>query len=127
MLELTYVILDGAQTYEQVSPECDEFFDSIEALAAAHELSDSAWSAGQAAVSAVGRAYYGDYPADIPYEDDDEDLDWEEWEADFLTCLADAPSLPKQGVPEHVEPRRAFWRWYLDEAVPEAYRSSAER
>jgi hypothetical protein len=30
--------------------------------------------------------------------------------------MVDAPSLPQMGVAAHVEPRRAFWRWYLEAA-----------
>jgi hypothetical protein len=45
-------------------------------------------------------------------------MDADTWSTDFCASMVAAPSLPK--LAEHVEPRRAFWRWYLDEAVPAA-------
>lgn len=54
---------------------------------------------------------------------DDEDLDSYEWETAFYASMVEAPSLPKMGIAEHVERRRRFWRWYLEEALPAAHRS----
>jgi immunity protein Imm5 of predicted polymorphic toxin system len=52
----------------------------------------------------------------LPADVDDEDLDSDAWETDLLASLAES-STPDQ--PDYdPEARRAFWRWYLSEAIP---------
>jgi hypothetical protein len=91
------------------------------------EITEPAMNAGLAAVMTVDAACG---PARDPTdnnENDDNELALDDLDSAYLASMVDAPSLPEADRPEinvaeHVEPRRAFWRWYLDEAVPSADR-----
>lgn len=87
------------------------------------EIDEPTLNAAAAAAAAAALAGCPEEPEQLEDPRDDEDLDADDWDPDFLASMVDAPSLPKMGVAEHVEPRRAFWRWYLDEAVPAVDRS----
>jgi len=126
-LAIAWELREEQTEFANVKLELDRFDVELDDLASA-EMSERAWAAGQAGVATARTAQFGDYyGSDMPSGTNDEDLEGDEWPVDFLTCLADAPSLPKQGVAEDAEPRRAFWRWYLHEAVPEAWRSAGGR
>jgi Immunity protein Imm5 len=72
--------------------------------------------AGLAAARVVGRVLAGDYSEQLPAGTDDEDLDSDAWETAFLASLAES-SVPNE--PDYdPEARRAFWHWYLSEAIP---------
>lgn len=86
------------------------------------EIDEPTFDAGIAAQRTVFEATGADAPESPADPGDDEDYDADEWRAEFFASMVAAPSLPKMKVAEHVEPRRAFWRWYLDEAVPAADR-----
>jgi hypothetical protein len=75
-------------------------------------------NAAMAAVRVVGVAGWGEESELLDDPRDDEDGDPEMWETAFYASMVEAPSLPSLGVDEHVAPRRAFWRWYLSDAVP---------
>jgi Immunity protein Imm5 len=81
------------------------------------EISEPALNAAMAAQRLITEARYDDVTERLDETDDDEDRDAFEWETAFYASMVDAPSLPKMGVAEHAEPRRAFWRWYLDQAA----------
>jgi hypothetical protein len=80
------------------------------------EISEPALNAAMAAQRVLVVARYDDDAERLDETHDDEDRDAFEWETAFYASMVDAPSLPKMGVAEHTEPRRAFWRWYLDQA-----------
>jgi hypothetical protein len=82
------------------------------------EIDEPALNAAMAAVRVAMLAAVGEPQEALDDPDDDEDVDADSWETAFYASMVDAPSLPSIGVAEHVEPRRAFWRWYLSEAVP---------
>lgn len=71
-----------------------------------------------ALMTAIGDKSYNNVPLDA----DDEDLDVDDWDASFFGELAAGgePDDPAVGP----GPRREFWRWYLDEAVPAAWTSA---
>jgi hypothetical protein len=88
--------------------------------------------AGMAAVRTVVAAMY-DVDVDPDLDHEDHELDVEQWDASYRASLAECGYNP--GDPpyeegdsgdnaETQERRRQFWRWYLDEAVPAAYRSA---
>jgi Immunity protein Imm5 len=83
-------------------------------------LDEPTYNAAMAARGTIREATGPDSPEILEEIDDDEDMDADTWGTDFYASMVEAPSLPKMQVAEHVEPRRAFWRWYLDEAVPAA-------
>jgi len=126
-LAIARELLEEQTDFSDVKLELDRFDVELDEFERA-ELSGRAWAAGKAAVNTARTARFGDYyGSDMPPGTDDEGLDPYGWPVDYLICDSEAPSFPRDGVPGHVEPRRVFWRWYLDEAVPEAWRSSAER
>jgi Immunity protein Imm5 len=86
-------------------------------------IGEPALNAAMAADRLITAARWDDDAERLAETHDDEDADASEWETAFWASMADAPSLPKMGIPEHAEPRRAFWRWYLEQAVPAAHRS----
>jgi hypothetical protein len=55
----------------------------------------------------------------IPEAEDDKDLDPEAYDTSYLCASAAARGL--NGRPANIEARRAFWLWYLDEAIPQIY------
>jgi hypothetical protein len=72
--------------------------------------------AGLAAARVVSCALWGDYSEELAADVDDEDLDSDAWETAFLASLSES-SVPDQ--PDYdPEARRAFWRWYLRDAIP---------
>jgi hypothetical protein len=81
------------------------------------EISEQAVNAGMAAASLIVPAAWDDDAERLDETADDQDSDGYDWETAFYASMVDAPSLPKEGVAEHAEPRRAFWRWYLDQAA----------
>lgn len=126
-LAIARELLEGKTDFATVELELDEFDVELDDLGLAR-TAERAWAAGKAAVDTARTAEFGDYyGSDMPAGTDDEDLDPYGLAVDFLIGDSEAPSFPRDGVPEHVEPRRAFWRWYLDEAVPDAWRSAGGR
>jgi hypothetical protein len=115
MLDLADELLAGTVPPERAVREKDHF------ELAANELQAPgghlrAGLAGLAAAKVVRRALAGDYGEELPADTDDEDLDSDAWETAFLASLAES-STPDQ--PDYdPDARRAFWRWYLIDAIP---------
>lgn len=115
MLDLAGEVLAGTAQLEQAEREVDRFeLVADDLLGPGGPL--RAGLAGLAAAKLVSLVLWGDYGEDVAADADDEDLDSDAWETDFLASLAES-STPDQ--PDYdPEARRAFWRWYLREAVP---------
>jgi len=108
MIALAARVRAGEADGERASIDAVAFADSVYDLL--DEISESALNAAMAAVRLIPAARWDE---ERDSEEDDEDLDMGEWDTAFYASMVDAPSLPKMGVAEHAEPRRAFWRWYL--------------
>ena len=115
MLDLAGEVLAGTAQPEQAEREVDRFeLVADDLMGPGGPL--RAGLAGLAAAKLVSLVLWGDYGEDVAADADDEDLDSDAWETDFLASLAES-STPDQ--PDYdPEARRAFWRWYLREAVP---------
>jgi hypothetical protein len=115
MLDLAGEVLAGTAQPEQAEREVDRFeLVADDLLGPGGPL--RAGLAGLAAAKLVSLVLWGDYGEDVAADADDEDLDSDAWETDFLASLAES-STPDQ--PDYdPEARRAFWRWYLREAIP---------
>jgi len=74
---------------------------------------------GHAAANTVIEALTLNHVDAMPQADDDEDLDPESYLPCYLAACAAAGGMNDR--PASSERRRAFWLWYLDEAVPAAY------
>jgi len=117
MLELAERRLNREITEPEADDLADRFRAHAENLAYRKEISQRALAAGEAARLVVVAADIDDYGEHPPHADDD-DLDPDDWEAAYVAAIAAA------GYPEEdVAARRDFWRWYLEEAVPEAWRA----
>lgn len=79
----------------------------------------SALYVGHAAANTVIEAMTPSYVDAMPQADDDEELDPESYLPCYLAACAAAGGMNDR--PASSERRRAFWLWYLDEAVPTAY------
>jgi hypothetical protein len=114
LLALAYDVLDRRVDPAEARREAHRFLNRMQEL---EDLSDTGASAAEAARNVVRTAYQGDY-SDRADEDSEEAIAPTEWDPTFMAALAAA------GYPdESVEQRRAYWEWYLDEAVPEAWGS----
>lgn len=124
MLELAEALLEGREDPVVADRELGDFMVEVGTLGSGSSpaISARADSSGMAAIDVLATGLSGDYGPDLPETTDDDDLDPDSWETEYYASLA-AGSYP--GAPdEDVEARRAFWRWYLDEAAPAAYRSA---
>lgn len=115
MLDLADEALAGTVEPERAEREVDRFELVADDLQAPGRPL-RAGLAGLAAARVVSLALWGDHGEELPANADDEDLDSDAWETAFLASLAES-STPDQ--PDYdPEARRAFWRWYLTEAIP---------
>ncbi len=117
MVELAEQLMDGRQSADDVKAEEDRF--AVDLMDMATHIGGRVNAAGEASVDLITTATVGDYGDDTPMEIDDHELDPDQLEAGFLSSIAVA-SYPGASD-DDVEARRAYWRWYLDEAVPAAY------
>ena len=119
MIQLAEGVMFGQLDEQDFKPEYDEF--AVDLDDRNQELGPRVFASGRAAADLVWSAATADYGDEIPAEADDEDLDPDMMSPDYFASLAEASFF---GEPdEDPEARRRFWRWYLDEAVPAAYRS----
>jgi immunity protein Imm5 of predicted polymorphic toxin system len=114
LLALAHDVLDRRVERDEARREAHRFLNRMQEL---EDLSDNGASAAEAARNVVRTAYDGDY-SDRTTEPSEETIEPSEWDPTFMASLAAA------GYPdESVDKRRAYWEWYLDEAVPEAWSS----
>lgn len=119
MIQLAEGVMFGQLDEQDFKPEYDEF--AVDLDDRNQELGPRVFASGRAAADLVWSAATADYGDEIPAGADDEDLDPDMMSPDYFASLAEASFF---GEPdEDPEARRRFWRWYLDEAVPAAYRS----
>lgn len=64
----------------------------------------------------------GAAPGDVPPGTRDEDLDPYQWDASFYAAAAAAGEVPGEDGSDPAR-CRAFWAWYLDEAVPQTWQA----
>ena len=110
LLALAYDVLERRVDRDEARREAHRFLNRMQEL---DDLSDAGASAAEAARNVVRTACDGDHSDHAGDESEPSG-----WDPTFMAALAAA------GYPdESVEQRRAFWEWYLDEAVPEAWSS----
>ena len=119
MVELAEQVINGGIPADDVKAEEDQF--ALDLMDLAWDIGGRVNAAGEASVDLLSTATVGDYGDETPMEIDDHELDPDQLEASFLGSIAVA-SYPGASD-DDVEARRAYWRWYLDEAVPAAYRA----
>lgn len=118
MLQLADQVVAGETDPDAAIVERDRFYvDVVETRKYGDD--PSAMFVGLAAANTVVEALVEDNGDAIPEAEDDENLDPEAYDTSYLCASAAARGL--DGRPANVEARRAFWLWYLDEAIPEIY------
>jgi len=92
----------------------------------AYTLSESEYHASYAGYAArnLVSIVLADEDMDDP-EMSDAEFEYEQWDCALTACAAEAGDLP-WGEYWDAARGRAFWTWYLDEAVPGAWQSVAE-
>lgn len=117
MLQLAEDVVAGEIDPDAAIAERDRFYVDVVEI---REYGDpSAMFVGLAAANTVVEALVEDNGDAIPQAEDDEDLDPEAYDTSYLCASAAARGLDRR--PADIEARRAFWLWYLDEAIPEIY------
>ena len=120
MLTLTQALIDQTADSQQAEMQAYEFFDDV--VACLEPGQDSEWAAlvAHAARNTVFSALCRNPDFDTGDPDDDDDaLMPDSLEPSYSCCNAVAKGMIWQPDEEvDVEARRAFWLWYLDEAVP---------
>ena len=118
MLQLGERVVAGKTDPDAAIAERDRFY--VEVVETRKYGDDpSAMFVGLAAANTVVEALVEDNGDAIPGAEDDEDLDPEACDTSYLCPSAAARGL--NGRPANIGARRAFWLWYLDEAIPEIY------
>lgn len=118
MLGLAREVVAGGVDEPTASDARDRFY--VDVVDTRKYGSDaSAMFVGLAAANTVLEALNPDNFDAIPVEEDDEDLDPAAYDTSYLCASAVARGL--NGRSANVEQRRAFWRWYLCDAIPEIY------
>ena len=120
MLALTQALIDRKADPKQAEKQAEEFFDDIMAhtnvtpdLEPAIRVADAA---SKTVFSACCRNPDYDTAED---EDDDDELLPDALEPSYSCASAAAGGMNWQPAEElDIEARRAFWTWYLDEAIP---------
>ncbi len=118
MLAMAEKLLKGEQTSEEALKQQNEFFAELGDIP--DEQLPSACT-GYASVQAVTVAAV-DQDDDDTLDETDQDLDAYMWDSSYYASMAAAngdSSLPDSSISR----RRDFWRWWLDQAVPQAYLS----
>ena len=120
MLALTQALIDRKADPKRAEKQAEEFFDDIMAHADITRITAPAVMVADAASGTAMTACYRNPDYDIAdgTEDDDELLP-ASLEPSYSCASAAAGGMNWQPVEEvDVEARRAFWTWYLDEAIP---------
>jgi hypothetical protein len=123
LVELARAVFAGEVEPADAATQCSFFLHEI--LYAPDRFSPHAYFAGNAAAALVRIAALGDYGAELAADTIDEDLEPEGWDAEALAAAAEA-SFPGDPNDDPAR-RRAFWLWYLDEAVPAAFAGDGQR
>jgi hypothetical protein len=118
MLDLAGGVVAGMVDASAASDARDRFYvDVVETRTYGSDA--SAMFVGLAAANTVLEALIPDNLDAIPTADDDEDLDPQGYDTSYLCASAAARGL--NGRPADTAQRRSFWRWYLDDGIPQVY------
>jgi hypothetical protein len=117
MLLLANGIVRGTVDRQTARNEQSEFLVDIGDEYDPHEGPGPSMAAS-AAARAVHTALFDRHANDLGGPESDDQIDPDVWPTEFFA--SEAATLARSGQ-EDVERRRAFWNWFLTEAVPAAY------
>ena len=120
MLALTQALIDRKADPKRAEKQAEDFFDDIMAHTNVTPDLEPAIRVADAASGTAMTACYRNPDYDIADgKDDDDELLPASLEPSYSCASAAAGGMNWQPVEEvDVEARRAFWTWYLDEAIP---------
>ena len=120
MLALTQALIDRKADPKRAEKQAEDFFDDIMAHTNVTPDLEPAIRVADAASGTAMTACYRNPDYDIADgTDDDDELLPASLEPSYSCASAAAGGMNWQPVEEvDVEARRAFWTWYLDEAIP---------
>ena len=120
MLALTQALIDRKADPKRAEERADEFFDDIIVRTDVTPDLESAIRVADAASKTVFSACCRNPDYDTAEdEDDDDELLPDALEPSYSCASAAAGGMNWQPAEElDIEARRAFWTWYLDEAIP---------
>jgi hypothetical protein len=119
LLTALNVLNGGEDDHEKLYDEANDFSRRIFDLMTDESRFVGTY-AGHAAISALFVAM-SDEAYDYEPERDDYDLDAEDLDTSFQAAMAYGGGDVGEKA-YNIEKRREFWQWYLDEAVPNAYK-----
>ena len=125
MLQLTHSLMEKSVDPEAAEDEAFYFLQDLIADVESNEFTDPAMMVADAASRMVISACFRnpDYDTSLDGLTDDE-LAPDSFETSYMCASAAAGGMNWMPVDQvDVNARRAFWMWYLDEAIPAALRS----
>ena len=125
MLQLTHSLMEKSVDPEAAEDEAFYFFQDLSTSVESNAVTNPALMVADAATLMVISACYRNPDYDTADNDiDDEELAPDSYETSYTCASAAAGAMNWMPVDQaNVEARRAFWMWYLDEAIPAVLRS----
>ena len=120
MLQLTHSLMEKSVDPGAAEDEAFYFFQDLSTSVESNAVTNPALMVADAATSMVISACYRNPDYDTADNDnDDEELAPDSYETSYTCASAAAGAMNWMPVDQaNVEARRAFWMWYLDEAIP---------
>lgn len=126
MLQLAHAVTEGKADPVHAQEQASQFLQDIPFETELNTTTEPATFVADAAASAVISACHRDpyYEVEMDGDLDDDDLLPDSLDLSYCCSAALARGLNWQGVEDvDVEARRAFWLWYLNEAIPVVLRN----
>ena len=120
MLQLTYALMGKSVDPDTAENDASRFLQNAIAKFGSNTTTDPALMVADAAAAMVVSACYRNPDYDTADNDiDDDELAPDSYETSYMCASAAAGGMNWMPVDQaNVEARRAFWMWYLDEAIP---------
>ena len=124
MLQLTYALMGKSVDPGAAENDASRFLQNAIAKIGSNATTDPALMVADAATAMVVSACYRNPDYDTADNDvDDDELAPDSFETSYMCASAAAGGMNWMPVDQvNVEARRAFWMWYLDEAIPAVLR-----
>jgi len=125
MLQLTYALMGKSVDPGAAENDASRFLQNVIAKIGSNATTDPALMVADAATAMVVSACYRNPDYDTADNDvDDDELAPDSFETSYMCASATAGGMNWKSADQvNVEARRAFWMWYLDEAIPAVLRS----
>ena len=124
MLQLTYALMGKSVDPGAAENDASRFLQNVIAKIGSNATTDPALMVADAATAMVVSACYRNPDYDTADNDvDDDELAPDSFDTSCMCASAAAGGMNWMPVDQvNVEARRAFWMWYLDEAIPAVLR-----